>query len=127
LARSEGIRSTRMHIISKWFERVDGKTIIVEYHHQFDRTLRREPYPGELVLVNRVGEDGTVTEKYMFDYETVCSLDWKEVTESVLTANYTDCLGEHQIRSRRYPKPTKPEPNRDFEHTPPSAVRAIFG
>ena len=25
------------------------------------------------------------------------------------------------------PKPAKPEPNRDFEHTPPSAVRAIFG
>src|SRR6516162_11164704 len=26
-----------------------------------------------------------------------------------------------------YPKPAKPEPNRDVEHTPPSAVRAIFG
>ena len=25
------------------------------------------------------------------------------------------------------PKPAKPEPNRDFEHTPPSVVRAIFG
>ena len=25
------------------------------------------------------------------------------------------------------PKPAKPEPNRDFERTPPSAVRAIFG
>jgi len=26
-----------------------------------------------------------------------------------------------------HPKPAKPEPNRDFERTPPSAVRAIFG
>jgi hypothetical protein len=26
-----------------------------------------------------------------------------------------------------YPKPAKPEPNRDFERTSPSAVRAIFG
>jgi hypothetical protein len=25
------------------------------------------------------------------------------------------------------PKPAKPEPNRDFERTPPSVVRAIFG
>ena len=25
------------------------------------------------------------------------------------------------------PKPAKPEPNRVFERTPPSAVRAIFG
>src|SRR6516164_9088205 len=30
-------------------------------------------------------------------------------------------------RARLSPKPTKPEPNRDFERTPPSAVRAIFG
>jgi len=28
---------------------------------------------------------------------------------------------------RVIPKPAKPEPNRDFERTPPSAVRAIFG
>ena len=27
----------------------------------------------------------------------------------------------------KLPKPAKPEPNRDFERTPPSAVRAIFG
>jgi len=27
----------------------------------------------------------------------------------------------------RYPKPAKPEPNRDFERTRPSVVRAIFG
>ena len=25
------------------------------------------------------------------------------------------------------PKPAEPEPNRDFGHAPPSAVRAIFG
>jgi hypothetical protein len=27
----------------------------------------------------------------------------------------------------KYPKPAKPEPNRDFERTRPSVVRAIFG
>jgi len=34
------------------------------------------------------------------------------------------CLG---FPSLYLPKPAKPEPNRDFERTPPSAVRAIFG
>ena len=30
------------------------------------------------------------------------------------------------VRTRRLPpKPAKPEPNRDFERTPPSAVRAL--
>ena len=39
---------------------------------------------------------------------------------------------EEDVMSRPHvhflpPKPAKPEPNRDVERTPPSAVRAIFG
>ena len=29
--------------------------------------------------------------------------------------------------AHQYPKPAKPEPHRDFERAPPSAIRAIFG
>jgi hypothetical protein len=34
---------------------------------------------------------------------------------------------DRSVTEAKGPKPTKPEPNRDFERTPPSAVRAIFG
>ena len=33
----------------------------------------------------------------------------------------------YRRRGSVVPKPAEPEPNRDFERAPPSAVRAIFG
>jgi hypothetical protein len=51
------------------------------------------------------------------------------VKEIRRTAMSTGPMYDWIPRHRRggYPKPAKPEPNRDFERTPPSAVRAIFG
>jgi len=39
----------------------------------------------------------------------------------------TKPVGKIALATFEFPKPAKPEPNRDFEHTPPSVVRAIFG
>jgi hypothetical protein len=34
--------------------------------------------------------------------------------------------GDVAVKHLNAPKPAKPEPNKDFERTPPSAVRAIL-
>jgi len=58
--------------------------------------------------------------------------------EATLTQSLPDWIGTH-VRALAFmgsvpaqlvpdnPKPAKPEPNRSFERTPPSVVRAIFG
>ena len=56
-------------------------------------------------------------------YRVVSLVTHADISDIVWADDETGC---YAVRGRD-PKPTKPEPNRDFELTPPSAVRAIFG